>query len=368
MEIGIAFIVLAGFVLVNIIYYFFLARVGFYKAPKTVVSQKAISVIVCSKNEQENLEILLPLLLEQDYPYFEIILINDASIDNTLEVIEKFQELDSRVKKVDVVNNESFWGNKKYALTLGIKKAVNDKLLFIDADCKPASKDYIQHMAAGFSTSKSIVLGYGGYEKKKHSILNALIRYETGITAIQYMSYALHGSPYMGVGRNLAYTATQFYDVSGFMNHMKIMGGDDDLFVNQAATKTNTAVVIEPDGFTISVPKKTWSQWWTQKRRHINTASHYKGKHKFLLGLYYFSQLGFFIAATVGFMIGMNWMYILALVLFRYLVVWIIVGKGLSRFRESDIIPFQPFLELLLVLTQLGLFFTNAGKQPKQWK
>ncbi|WP_438962390.1 glycosyltransferase [Nonlabens sp.] len=368
MEIGIAFIILAGFVLINVIYYFFFAKLAFYKTPATTHSKEPLSVIVCSKNEQENLAVLVPLLLEQNYPSFEIILINDASVDNTLEVIEKFQKLDHRVKKVDVVNNESFWGNKKYGLTLGIKKAVNDRLIFIDADCKPASKDWLQHMASGFTAEKTIILGYGAYEKKNHTILNALIRYETGITAIQYMSYALHGSPYMGVGRNLGYTAQQFYDVRGFMDHMKIMGGDDDLFINQAATNRNTAIVIEPDGFTSSIPKNSWSEWWTQKRRHINTSSHYKPKHKFLLGLFYVSQLGFFAAAIMGFILGLNWLYILGLVLFRYLIVWIVIGKGLSRFRESDIIPYAPFLEILLVFTQLGLFFTNAGKQPQRWK
>lgn len=367
MDIGIAFIILAGFVLINIIYYFFFARLSFYKLVAGNTITEPVSIIVCSKNEQENLTQLVPLLLKQNYPDFEIILINDASIDNTLDIIEEFQKTDDRVKKVNVVNNESFWGNKKYALTLGIKKAINDKLLFIDADCVPASSDWLQHMANGFTLEKSVVLGYGGYQKKKHSILNALIRYETSMTALQYMSYALHGNPYMGVGRNLAYTSTQFYEVRGFMDHMKIMGGDDDLFVNQAATKSNTSVIIEPDSFTISIPKDNWKSWWTQKRRHINTASHYKGKDKFLLGLYYFSQLGFFTAAIAGFIFGLNWILILALVLVRYLVVWVVVGKGLSRFRESDLTPFLPFLEIMLVCTQLGLFFTNAGKQPKRW-
>ncbi|EAS18692.1 putative glycosyl transferase [Flavobacteria bacterium BBFL7] len=368
MEIGIAFIILAGFVLINIIYYFYLARIGFYKLSENIPSQDAVSVIVCSKNEQENLKTLVPLLLEQNHPNFEIILINDASIDDTLELIENFQELDSRIKKVNVINNESFWGNKKYALTLGIKKAVNNKLIFIDADCVPASKDWLQYMADGFVNHKSIVLGYGGYYKKKYSILNALIRYETGMTAIQYMSYALHGNPYMGVGRNLAYTAKQFYDVSGFIDHMNVLGGDDDLFVNQAATKKNTAVVVNPNSFTISKPKDSWATWWTQKRRHINTASHYKFKHKFFLGLYFVSQIGFYLAAIAGFVFGINWMYILGLVLLRYLVMWITVGKGLSRFRESDIIPFIPILDFLLVFTQLGLFLTNLGNQPKRWK
>lgn len=368
MEIGIAFIILAGFVLINLTYYLFFARLDYYQPAKNTTNLQPISIIVCSKNEQDNLAILVPLLLEQVHSNFEIILINDASLDDTLDVIEEFEKKDKRIKKVNVISNESFWGNKKYALTLGIKKAVNDQLIFIDADCKPNSKNWLQTMANGFTVDKKIVLGYGAYEKKKSSLLNALIRYETGMTAIQYMSYALHGNPYMGVGRNLAYTAQQFYDVSGFMSHIKIMGGDDDLFVNQAATKENTAVIIAPDGFTTSIPKNTWKEWWTQKRRHINTASHYKIQHKFLLGLYYFSQIGFFIAAITGFILGLSWMLILAIVLLRYLVVWIIIGKGMSRLREKDLVPFLPILEFILVFSQLGLFFSNIGKQPHRWK
>lgn len=368
MEIGIFFYILAGFALINIIYYFFFSKAGFGKTPQPEGDlKKAVTVIVCSKNEQENLKILVPKLLEQDHPNFEVILINDASYDDTRDVIEDFMSQDSRVKMVDVVNNESFWGNKKFALTLGIKKAANDHLIFIDADCTPNSKQWLSLMAIHLSEEKKIVLGYGGYQKVKNSLLNALIRFETGLTAIQYFSYAMNGNPYMGVGRNLAYTATQFYDVSGFMSHMKIMGGDDDLFVNQAATKDNTVVSLNQDSFTTSEAKKSWSTWWKQKKRHINTASHYKGSHKFLLGLFYISQIGFIVSAVLGFIFGINWMIILGVVLFRYLIFWIVMGKGLSRFRESDIIIILPFLELLLIFSQLALFVSNMVNRPKQW-
>lgn len=367
MELGIAVLVLAGFVLLNIIYYFFFARLGFSKITDLVPSKEPVSVIVCSKNEQENLKELVPSLLQQDHPNFEIILINDASIDDTLDVIEEFQAIDSRVVKVNVENNESFWGNKKYALTLGIKKAIHNKLVFIDADCRPASDQWLSHMASHLDQNKTIVLGYGGYVRKKNSLLNALVRYETGMTAIQYMSYALHGNPYMGVGRNLAYTSKQFYNVRGFMDHMNILGGDDDLFVNQAATHKNTTISLHPDSFTTSKAKKTWSAWWTQKKRHVNTAKHYKTKHKFLLGLFYLSQFGFIASAITAFIFG-NWMITLGIVLFRYLIVWIVVGKGLLRFRESGIIYIIPFLEALLIFTQLGLFFSNTTNPPKQWK
>ncbi len=368
MEIGVFFYILAGFALINTVYYLFFSNVGFGKitGPKSDL-QQPVSVIVCSKNEQENLQKLVPLLLEQNHPNFEIILINDASHDDTRDVIEEFMSQDSRIKMVNVVNNESFWGNKKYALTLGIKKAVNDHLIFIDADCVPNSKEWLSIMAQHLSHDKSIVLGYGGYSKIKNSFLNALIRYETALTAIQYFSYAMRGNPYMGVGRNLAYTATQFYESSGFMSHMKILGGDDDLFVNQSATSSNTAVSLKEESFTISHPKTSWSNWWKQKKRHINTAAHYKWKHKFLLGLFYFSQIGFIVSAVLGFIFGLNWLLILGVVLLRYLIFWIVVGKGMSRFRESDITFLLPFLEVVLVCIQLALFISNMGHRPKQW-
>lgn len=368
MEISVFFYILASFAIVNCVYYLFFSNVGFAKitAPKGKLTQ-AVSVIVCSKNEQENLKVLVPLLLEQNHPDFEIILINDASIDDTREVIENFMSQDHRVKFVNVVNNESFWGNKKYALTLGIKKAVYDHLVFIDADCVPNSKEWLAIMAKHLSQEKSIVLGYGGYKKVKNSLLNALIRYETAFTAIQYFSYAMRGNPYMGVGRNLAYTATQFYESSGFMSHMKVLGGDDDLFVNQSATSSNTAVSLNEESFTTSQPKTKWKKWWKQKKRHINTASHYKWKHKLLLGIFYISQIGFYISAILALIFGINWLLILGIILFRYLIFWIVMGKGMSRFRESDITILLPFLEILLIGTQLALFISNMGHRPKQW-
>jgi glycosyltransferase involved in cell wall biosynthesis len=369
MQIGVFFFILIGFASINIIYYLFLSKVGFSNTCKALGdSHKAVSVIVCSKNEQENLKVLIPQLLKQNHSNFELILINDASHDDTRDVIEEFMIQDKRVKMVHVVNNESFWGNKKYALTLGIKKAVNEHLVFIDADCTPDSKEWLSVMARHLSTEKSIVLGYGGYQKVENSLLNALIRFETGFTAIQYFSYAMHGNPYMGVGRNLAYTATQFYEVNGYINHMKVLGGDDDLFVNQAATSKNTAVSLNEDSFTSSQPETTWSTWWKQKKRHINTASYYKNSHKFLLALFYLTQVGFLISSVLAFIFEINWMIISVIIILRYLAFWIVVGKGLSRFRESDIIIISPFLELLLIGTQFALFIANMLHRPKQWK
>lgn len=368
MSVGLFFFILLGCVLLNVSFYFYFSKVTFFKPKSFEKNVTPVSVIVCAKNEAENLKELVPQLLSQNHPDFEIILINDASIDETRYVIEDFVEKHPNIHFVNVINNESFWANKKYALTLGIKKAVNEHLVFIDADCRPASDQWLVQMSEPLIDSTTIVLGYGGYLKVKNSLLNALIRFETVLAAMQYIGYALRGNPYMGVGRNLAYTSKQFYDVSGFMSHMKVMGGDDDLFVNEAATKNNVAVVLDPDAFTISKPKLQWKKWWTQKKRHVGTAKRYKTKHKFSLGLFFLSQVLFFVAVILGFVFGLQWEAILSLVLLRYLIVMIIMGKGLSRFRESELIPFFPLLELLLIFCQLGLFMSNTSSEPKRWK
>ncbi len=350
---------------VNILYYFsFISLLRWRSCANK--SNLPVSVIVCAKNEQDNLKRLLPLLLEQDYPDYEIIAINDGSRDATLDVIQEFAEQDSRIQLVDVVPNESFWGNKKYALTLGIRKAKNEHLLFIDADCVPASTDWISGMTSQFNDRRKIVLGYGGYENCS-GILNAIIRFETAITATQYLNYALKGSPYMGVGRNLAYESQLFYSVRGFQNHLHILGGDDDLFINQVATASNVAVEINPDSFTYSQPKTSWSAWWNQKRRHVNTASHYKFTDKFLLGLFHFSQVGFYASLFLLPFLDTYLWWLVGLIGARMLTVWLILGMNFSRLKEKNLIAFTPILEIVLLFIQIGLLFHNLNSKPAKW-
>jgi hypothetical protein len=221
-------------------------------------------------------------------------------------------------------------------------------------------------MSSLYGTDKSIVLGYGGY-KVETGVLNALIRYETATAAMQYLAYAMHGNAYMGVGRNLGYTATQFYDSSGFVSHMKILGGDDDLFINKAADAGNTAVSLESDSFTYSLPKKTWSGWWIQKRRHINTSSHYKLKHKLSLGLFFMSQFLFMISVIAGLIFMNNWMIYTGIIVVRYAVAWPIVGISLTRLKEKSLVVFYPLFEGLLMLSHLGLILSNISKKPTHW-
>lgn len=354
-------------VLINCAYYILFSNFSFSKSKrKTEVTPSPISLLVCAKNEADNLKTHIPLWLAQEHPNFELILINDASSDDTLEVMESFAEQDARIKIVNVENNEAFWGNKKYALTLGIKRATHERMIFTDADCAPASPQWLLLMATSFSDNKHIVLGYGPYSKEK-GFLNQLIRFETLMTAVQYFSYAIVGNPYMGVGRNLAYTGTLFYAHNGFINHIKVNSGDDDLFVNETANRHNTALCIEPDAFTYSHPKRKWADWYRQKRRHYSTSKYYKPKHKLLLGAYYLFNLLFWILAPLT-LIGDFWEIGLGIILFRILFQYIVIGKAIKKLKEGNLIFWIPFLELFLILSQIVIFSSNPSGKNVIWK
>ena len=358
------FVVFTG---IQLIYYFAFSSFLFEnKKDKKSDNVVPVSVIICAKNEAENLQNFLPSILSQEYADFEVILINDASSDETLEVMESFKEKHTNIKIISVENIEAFWGNKKYALTLGIKGANNEHLLFTDADCKPVSKHWISEMSKNFHAEKTIVLGYGKYKKEK-SFVNLLVRFETLLTAIQYFSYAKLGSPYMAVGRNLAYHRSEFFNVKGFINHMHIKSGDDDLFIQDAANKENTTFTTSKKSFTESIAPTNFTAWFQQKRRHISTANHYKTPHKFFLGLFFVSKVLFYLLAITLFFFY-SWKIILPIFLTYYLVQYIVIGASAKKLKEPTIIYFLPFLEIGLLIFQFSIFITNLSSKPKHWK
>lgn len=355
---------------IQLIYYLFIfGSFSFSKTKSTKNNfNKPVSVIVCAKNEATNLKNFIPFLINQNYSNFELVLINDSSTDNTLEVLEQFQsEYKSLIKIVDVKSNEQFWGSKKYALTLGIKAAEYEHLLFIDADCKPSSKNWILEMTSNFTDQHQIVLGYGGYKKVENSFLNKLIRFETLLTAIQYLSYSKIGIPYMGVGRNLAYTKSMFFSVNGFINHMHLKSGDDDLFINQIATKKNTTNCYSSNSFTESTPKVSFKEWILQKRRHISTATRYKWHHKFLLALFYGSQILFWLLSILLLSFMFKWKIILILIATRFLIQYAVIGSSAKKLNEKNLVLFSPIFELFLILTQLFIFIKNLVSKPTHW-
>jgi cellulose synthase/poly-beta-1,6-N-acetylglucosamine synthase-like glycosyltransferase len=344
------------------------ARFAFSRAKKVEPqTDMPISVVVCGRNEEENFANKLPLLLEQDYPDYEVVAVNDQSKDNSKDVLEGLQDKYPHLRVVDVKENDRFWQGKKFGLTLGIKAALHEHLLFTDADCIPASKNWISEMAAGFSEQKQLVLGVGVYEKKP-GLLNMLIRFETLFTAIQYISWAFWGTPYMGVGRNLAYTKTLFFAQKGFVPHMHIPMGDDDLFVNAAGTRKNSTAVYTKDSFTVSEPETKYGKWFEQKRRHLATSTKYKKGHKVALGFYGATVVLYFISIISGLILPNIPVWFWYGIGARLIVQYLIFTFSAKKTDDWDLLILLPFLELFLLVNQLLILLANTFNKQYQWK
>ena len=268
--------------------------------------EKGCSVIICARNEKFNLEHYLQTLLVQDYPLFEVIVVDDESEDGTREVIERYINLDSRVRMTFVPKNARVGSTKKLALTLGAKAARYDYLLLTDADCRPESPRWISEMMNGFSHPRTdVVLGFGAYFQEK-SAVNRFIQFDTLFNGLHYLGAAVCGHPYMGVGRNLAYRKEAFFQCGGFSNLMTLRAGDDDLIVNKMANKTNTEVVCTPESITWSMPETSLKAWLHQKRRHLSVSPNYRRDSKTRLFFEPFTRGLFYLLAIALTTIGIS--------------------------------------------------------------
>jgi len=327
-----------------------------------------LSVIICAKNEEENLKQNLEYILNQDYPHFEVILVNDCSSDDTEWVLKEFKERYANLNVVTLKEDARFKHGKKFAVTIGIKAAKNNLMVFTDADCKPQSDQWLKHIGASFKEGIEIVLGYSPYIKFP-GFLNKFIRFETYHTALSYLSHALKRNAYMGVGRNMAYSKELFFKGKGFASHMHIPSGDDDLFVNQNATKRNTAICIHPDAQIWSYPKTNYAGYSLQKTRHHGASKAYKRKHKWMLSLQISSAVLFYaFLIACGLMYPQFWVYIVAAYFFRLFIQILVYRPAMKKLQVLDLLVLLPILDIFFYFYTSFNGFFSLFKRDVRWK
>lgn len=278
---------------------------------------EGVSVIICAKNELENIKTFFPSWINQEYSNFELIIVNDQSTDGSFEYLNTLAIENPKLKVLHISENEKkFLKGKRHALLFGIQNATNKYLLFTDADCEPNSRFWIKEMTKAFANEKiEIVLGYSPYFKE-NSFLNKLIQYETFLTALQYLGWANIGKPYMSVGRNVAYKKS-ILGTETFTNSNKSISGDDDLVFQQIANGKNVAYNICENAWVNSVPPKNWKEWFLQKKRHLGAGIFYSFETKFFLGLFSLLNLLFLIFCSI--LIFKNPFIAIILILSKYL-------------------------------------------------
>ena len=325
-----------------------------------------ISVIICAKNEFFNLKNNLPTFLTQNYINYEVVVVNDQSNDRTSELLNEFKKTYSILTVVEINENVNHVVGKKFALTLGIKTAKYENLLLTDADCYVTTNNWISSMAQNFNHS-DIILGYGSYKKEK-GLLNKLIRFDTYNVAIQYMSYALNNLTYMGVGRNLSYRKSLFFNNKGFANHLHIASGDDDLFIREVAENNNVSIELSSDSHTVSFAKKTWKEWFHQKNRHLTTSPMYDRKIQYLLSLLPFSQVLFIASLVFLIYCEVSYVYWGSLIVIKLFLGYLINYPLMKRFNVTDLYLLQPFYEIFHLFFYGILFLFSINTSNNKWK
>lgn len=348
-------------------YLFFFRRLAFYKKKEVNINTPPASVIVCARNEEDNLTDFLHFIFEQDYPEFEVVVVNDCSFDNTADILEELAKKYSNLKIVTIQESKNHSHGKKIALMMGIKGATHEHLLFTDADCKPNSKNWLRNMMQHFTSETEIVLGYGAYEKQK-GFLNKIIRFDSFMNALQYLSFALAGKTYMGTGRNLAYKKSLFFKMKGFASHYHIESGDDDLFVNEAATKHNTKIEVSIDSHTVSRVNKTFKDWFFKKGIQGKTFKHYNAKSRVLLNLLRFSQYLFYASFITVLILQFEPIFVLSLFTIRLSIQIIIFNKSMSLLSEKDLLIFLPIMEFVLLIIYPLITVSNIFIGKNKWK
>lgn len=354
------------FTAVQLFYWlFFFSRLAFYRPPlKAENSHHSVSVIICARNEAHNLQKNLIHFLNQNYRSYEVIVVNDNSSDHTPELLLDFQ---AKWRNLRVINLETpGFSGKKRPLAAGIGAARYDVLLLSDADCVPAGPGWLQAMQTAIGGETEIGLGYSPY-RREAGVLNAFIRFEAVYTAVQYLSFALAGVPYMGVGRNLVYTKKLYRDSGGF-RHPELLSGDDDLFVNAVANKRNTKVILERGAFVVSEPKSTWRGYYNQKRRHLTTGGKYRLFHRVLLGLLAASHAGHYVTALVLILSGAWTTMILLTYLVRLAVVSALYRRILDRLDDPALWKWIPLLDAGFVMYYFIFAPALLNGNVKRWK
>lgn len=343
------------------------SKLSNYRKTTVSTSLPPASIIICARNEAENLSRFLPSIFEQDYPSYEVVVVNDCSYDGTKDCLKEFALKHPNLKVVTIQEDENYTHGKKIALMLGIKGAKNEYLLLTDADCRPADKNWLKGMMQHFASDTDIVIGYGAYEKQK-GFLNKIIRFDTFMIAQQFLSFSLAGKTYMGTGRNLAYKKSLFFKLKGFASHYHIESGDDDLFINEAVHKYNSKVQVNVSDHTISRVKTTLNEWMAQKRRHISTFANYSSSSKFRLMMLTGSQYLFFASFAALLILNVGLVLILFLFILRLLIQIIIFKKSMAELGEKDLLLLSPVIEFILLFIYPLITVSNAFLKKNKWK
>lgn len=368
-------ILVVSFILLSLHYGLIYLRVGRYKNAQTPLSDTiadaklpSVSVVLTAHNQAVYLKESLVLLLEQDYPNYEVVVVDYTSRDDTQFVLKVCSENYKNLKVISFKEDVNMFSGKKYPLSIGIKSAKNDIILLTEPDCAPKTFTWIRSMVMGYMHGADIVIGYCGV-KQEVGLLNGMMQYDNLCAAASCLGYAMMGNPYTATGRNLSYRRNFFFDRGAFIRHYSEPEGADDMFVNQNANRRNTALMLAPESFVSTDPKPTYRQWRLQRKNVYATKKYYQWDLKLMLSLHPLAVLLFYLSIVLLLVLHtFPWEILAGVVALSWIWQIVCFSQLSKRFEVKMVHFFSPFYELYFLFANTILYTTTLHKKIKRWK
>lgn len=348
--------------------FYFYTRFSFKKSNSSEKQQAypPISVIIAARNESDNLYEHLPAILSQDYPNYEVVVINNQSIDDSNWILTAFAQQFKQLKVVEISRSPHLKPGKKLPITLGIKAATYDYFVLTDADCQPLSNQWLKNMMHGITTDRQFVIGYSPFTKTK-GFLNKLVRFDNAWMGVNSFAYALAGQPYKASGRNIAYSKQLFQKVNGFKSHYAISPGDDDLLLQDALRYTKAGSMSEPSSFVRSAAPSTWTNWIRQKAKYHISSARYPVMKKVLLGIYPLSLILMWIS-FVALCMNVNYLPLGAGIFMGIIAIkWWLQGICLNKLGEKKLMLFFPLWDLFYSMLMPIVYYISERQKLYRW-
>lgn len=352
------------------LYHFRVGRWGLKKKndadAKEVGSTPPVSVVLTAHNDVVWLRENLVYLLEQDYPNYEVVVVDYLSHDDTHYVLKLLKDYYSHLKVVPFKEDVNLFQGKKYPLSIGIKSAKNDILMLADPDCTPKNLNWLRGMVKGYRQKETkIVLGYCGIKQQK-SVFGWLQQYDNLAFGTYYLGRALMGNPCTGSGRNLSYRRSFFFDRGAFIRHYDVADGSDDLFVYYNADKQNTAICIDSDACLTIDPYKTFSNWHADRLHRVATRNRHSLSSRLREDLPYFANLLFYAVAALLIIQGsLPWVVTVAVLVLKWAWQILAFAQPARRFEGGLVFLAAPLMEIYFTVANTILILTPLPSNRK---
>jgi len=360
-------IVFAAMVFFQILYYWIVfGRIAFFNPKKHSITAatefSSVSVILIAEKDYHNLRKNLTSILEQNYPDFEVVVVNSSPQEtSSFYLLKSLNNQYPNLKMVELPDVRTFYSKKKFLIAIGVKESSKDILLFTNTDCQPDSPYWIRSMVSQMNNKKQLILGYAGA-----AAANRFYRLDMLNTSLTYLSLARCGMPYTGTGNNLACSRELFNEANGLVSHYAISYGEDTLFINKNATKKNTTVALNLDALVHIQSKMTFKCWIRLKKNARLSQKHYKKRHRFVLSLFPFTRFMSYLS-FIGLLclLPLNLLYYIIIIIFalRMITQLVITKKVMQRFNEKGLLFLLPLFEPIYMMLSWRVFLRTLFRR-----